>query len=51
MTAQRACVLLAPATALAGAALNQTMPPLSQYTTIPKVEIAARAARLWIRSR
>jgi hypothetical protein len=45
VTVLRVCVLLAVATALAGAAGNQTMPPLSQYLMTPKTEIAfARSA-------
>ena len=45
MTALRVSVLLAAAIALAGAAGNQTMPPLSQYLMGPKAEIAlARTA-------
>jgi hypothetical protein len=45
MTALRVCVLLAAATALAGAGANQTMPSVSQYLMSPKAEIAlARGA-------
>jgi hypothetical protein len=45
MTALRICVLLAAAIAFAGAAGNDTMPPLSQYLKSPKAEIAlARSA-------
>ena len=45
MTALRVCVLLSVVIAFAGAAGNQTMPPLSQYLMSPKAEIAlARSA-------